>query len=203
MSFVEDVARRSVAARLDTAAEEIQRIVDATYVVIARTGSLDPPLRAVIRESGCSNQAFYRHFASKDDLMLGLCADGRRRLAETLRRRAATTGGPARRVEAWIRGVLLQAADRDAAARTRPFVAGLARLEVLFPDELRRSRDVILDTLAETLGARPAARADALAVYDLAFGAMQRHLLAGTKPGKAETEHVIRFALSGLGLASG
>ena len=45
-----------------------------------REGSIDPQVRAIVQEAGLSNQAFYRHFSSKDASLLAVLADGQRQL---------------------------------------------------------------------------------------------------------------------------
>ena len=44
------------------------------FVVMRREGNIDPQVRAIVQEAGLSNQAFYRHFASKDALLLAVLA---------------------------------------------------------------------------------------------------------------------------------
>ena len=68
--LVERTARRRVAAREQAHADELRGLVDAAYAVVARTGTLDPSVRAILAESGLSRQAFYRHVESKDELLL-------------------------------------------------------------------------------------------------------------------------------------
>ena len=80
-------------------------------------------LRDILRESGLSTQAFYKHFRSKDELMLVLLDDGRRRLVGYLAHRMEKAGRPEQRIRAWIEGVLAQASDPEVAARTRPTAA--------------------------------------------------------------------------------
>src|ERR1700730_14398503 len=80
---------RSLARRRASYADEVERIVAATYEVIERTGSLDPTMRDILRQSGISTQAFYRHFRSKDELLLALLDDGRRQLTSYLAHRMA------------------------------------------------------------------------------------------------------------------
>ncbi|MGR6999734.1 TetR/AcrR family transcriptional regulator [Yinghuangia aomiensis] len=132
--LVREAVQRPLAARWAVYAEEVQRLVDATYRVVERTGSLDPTVREILRESGLSNQAFYRHFRSKDELLVALLDDGRRRMADYLRHRIAAAPDSAGRVRAWIEGVLAQAGDPVAAARTRPFLAHQDRLAEPVPD---------------------------------------------------------------------
>src|SRR5439155_2084205 len=114
---------RSVAERQAEYAQEMQRIVDATYGLIERTGSVDPPLRDVLRETGLSTQAFYRYFQSKDELLLLLLDDGRRRLLGYLEHRVQGAATPEAGLRAWVEGVLAQASQPRAAARTRPLLA--------------------------------------------------------------------------------
>jgi AcrR family transcriptional regulator len=211
---------RAVAGRQATYAEELQRIVDAAYGVIERTGTVDPTLRDILRESGLSTQAFYRYFDSKDELLLVLLDQGGRRLLGYLSHRMEAASGRAEgaasgraegkaaqaegRVRAWIEGVLAQASDAGAAGRTRPFVANEARLAEQFPAEQQASVDLLtallVPSITELNGHRRAdARRDADAVYHLAFGALRRHLTRGTRPTRAEVDHLARFALSGIG----
>ncbi|HVM66741.1 MAG TPA: TetR/AcrR family transcriptional regulator [Acidimicrobiales bacterium] len=195
---------RAVASRQEAYADELQRIVEATYRVIGKTGTVDPTLRDILRESKLSTQAFYRYFTSKDELLLVLLDDGARRLEGYLRHRMERAGAPDGQVRAWVGGVLHQAADEGAARRTRPFMANEARLAERFPEEQQASVDLLVGLLvpavSELAGGRPAdARRDADAVYHLAFGALRRHLVRGTQPGRAEVEHLSRFALAGIG----
>jgi AcrR family transcriptional regulator len=197
---------RSVADRQEAYAEEMQRIVDATYRLIERSGTVDPSLRDILRETKLSTQAFYRYFQSKDELFLLLLDDGRHRLLSYLEHRMAKANAPSAKVRAWIEGVLAQAAQPGAAARTRPFVVNEARLIEAFPTEQQASVDLLVDQLAtvvRTLPRRAAAtkadaRRSADAIYELAFGRLHRHLIHRTKPTPAEVEHLVRFALKGV-----
>ncbi|MCK9897327.1 TetR/AcrR family transcriptional regulator [Frankia sp. AgB32] len=193
------VVERSMAVRVDAATEEVRRLVHATYTVIERTGSTDLSLRAILAAAGCSNQAFYRHFGSKDELLIALLSSGLRRVAAELRDRTGRVDSATARVDAWIRCVLEQATDPSIAKQTRPFVAGLGRLQVRFPDELGQSRDLLIDTLTAVLPGE-GRDAEAWATYDLAFGAMQRHLLARTRPEPAEVDSLVRYAQRALGV---
>jgi AcrR family transcriptional regulator len=198
---------RAVGGRQEAYADELQRIVEATYRVIERTGTVDPTLRDILRESGLSTQAFYRYFTSKDELLLVLLDDGARRLVGYLEHRMERVergAGAEGQVRAWVAGVLAQAGDERAARRTRPFVANEARLAEQFPDEQRASVDLLVGLLVPPIvsltgGRRADARRDAEAVYHLAFGALRRHLTRGSVPARAEVEHLSRFALGGIG----
>jgi AcrR family transcriptional regulator len=207
---------RSVAGRQAAYSDELQRVVDATYRVIARTGTVDPTLRDILRESGLSTQAFYRYFTSKDELLLVLLDDGRRRLWGYLQHRMDSASDPVGRVRAWIEGVLAQAADPDAAARTRPFVANEDRLAEAFPAEHEASFELLFGLLADSVGRLPGrpvpprgsagprpkagadGRRDAEAVYRLTFATLHAHLLRRTVPSSDEVDHLVRFCLRAL-----
>ncbi|WP_328405047.1 TetR family transcriptional regulator [Streptomyces sp. NBC_00390] len=208
--LVERAVARPLAGRYEVSAAEVQRLIEATYTVIERTGSLDPTVRDILHESGLSNQVFYRHFRSKDDLLIAMLDHGRRRMADHLRHRISAAAGPLDAVRAWIEGVLAQAADRRAAARTRPFLAHVDRLAARFPDEQRASEEAMIQPLA--LALREAAATgvlngagegadhdrDARTVYLLTIAVLHEHLRTGTRPETAETDHLVRFALAGL-----
>ncbi len=196
---------RAVADRQAVYVEEMQRIVDATYRLIERSGSVDPSLRDILRETKLSTQAFYRYFQSKDELFLLLLDDGRRQLLGYLDHRMATAGTPAAKMRAWVEGVLAQATQPKAAARTRPFVVNEARLVEAFPAEQQASVDLLVDQLVEVVNVLPARRARskadarraAEAIYELVFGRMHRHLIHRTKPTPGEVDYLVRFATKG------
>ncbi len=66
---------------------------------------------------GLSNDAFYRHFRSKDDLVNALLEDGAERLRGYLSHQMAKARTPEAQVRRWVEGVLGQA-DGDVAAAT-------------------------------------------------------------------------------------
>jgi AcrR family transcriptional regulator len=195
---------RAVATRRAEFGAEMRRIVDATFALIERTGSLDPSMREILAETGLSTQAFYRYFSSKDELMLALLDEGRRRLVDTLRKRMTRAAGAADQVRAWIEGVLAQAMNATAAARTRPWVLSEARLTEQFPLEQEASIDLLVALLRDPLarlgttkrGDEDTARV-AMMIYQLTFATLRTHLVAGTKPDSTEAEALISFCLRG------
>jgi AcrR family transcriptional regulator len=201
---------RSMADKQSELAEEMQRIVSATYALVERTGNLDPSMREILAHTGLSTQAFYRYFRSKDELMLALLDDGRRRLLEYLEHRMQRADSPGAKVRAWVEGVMAQAADPSAASRTRPFFTDEDRLAEMFPADHRQSVELLVSLLIQPLSelsvgqkdtssSRAEVRRDAEAAYRLAFATLHEHLLRREKPAKATVDHLIEFVLRGAG----
>jgi AcrR family transcriptional regulator len=194
---------RTVAGRRAEYGAEMRRIVDATFALIERSGSLDPSMRDILADTGLSTQAFYRYFSSKDELMLALLDEGRRRLVDTLQRRMARAGSPADKVKAWVEGVLAQAANASAASRTRPWVLSEQRVSELFPREQASSVGLLVGLLHESIAQLQGARSQtkgstAILVYRVTFATLRAHLLDGTKPDAEETRALVAFCLGGL-----
>lgn len=198
---------RTVAERYAAAAQDVDRIVEATYRVIERAGSVNPKMREILTEAGVSTQVFYRHFQSKDELMLVLLDDGRRRLATYLEHQMSKANDPLGEIQAWVEGTLAQARDPQAAARTRPFARSLGHLQEQYPGEHRESVDLLVGLLEDAIdravdnhladSLSPAA--DATFIYLMTQGLMDRHLRETTSPSKDEVTLVVEFALKGIG----
>jgi AcrR family transcriptional regulator len=195
----ERVASRTLSLRSEAYADEVRRLVEAGYAVMRRTGSLEPRVNDIVREAGLSNQAFYRHFRSKDELLVAILDDGRRQLVTYLEHRMAGATTAEARVRAWVRGVMEQARNAAAAENTRPFAINSARLADQFPDEVARSRELVVRPLRAAVaeaGGDP--QRDADAVYHLAIGCMNDALVARKQPSRDDVDHLEKFALGGL-----
>ena len=188
------VAARTLRDRSDAYAGEIRRLLDATYAVMRRTGELDPRVSDIVAEAGLSNQAFYRHFPSKDELLVAVLADGQRRLVATLdeRMRDAAPGAP--RVRAWVEVVLAQARRPAAAANTRPFAINGLRLADRYPAEWGASRDELIAPLRAAIDEAGGDPDDAELVYHLAMGTMQDALVRRQPPTDADVTRVVGAA---------
>ena len=191
-NVVAELADRAVSDRHEAAAAEIRSLLEAALYVMQRDDTLDPPVAQIVKVSGLSNQAFYRHFAAKDALLMALLADGRERLARTIERRMAGAGSRDDSIRAWVLAVLDQARDPKAAAATRPFVANSDRLGVAYPDEVAASRADLMRLLVTVVGAT-----DALAVYHLAMGSMHDAIANRRTITRREADAIGDFAVRG------
>lgn len=188
------VAARTLRDRSDAYAEEIRRLLDATYAVMRRTGELDPRVSDIVAEAGLSNQAFYRHFRTKDELLVAVLADGQRRLVTTLEQRMHAVPPGRARVRAWVEVVLAQARRPAAAANTRPFAINGLRLADRYPAEWEASRGELLAPLRSAIVEAGGDPDDAALVYHLAMGAMQDALVRRASPSDADVARVLDAA---------
>src|SRR5436190_7598744 len=101
------VAARTLAARGEAYAGEVRRLLDAALDAMRRCGTTSRPRVAdIVAAAGLSNEAFYRHFPSKDALVAALLEDGAGRLRSYLEHQMAKARGPEAQVRRWIEGVL-------------------------------------------------------------------------------------------------
>jgi AcrR family transcriptional regulator len=194
----EILANRTLAERRETYASEVRRLIDAAFSVMRDTGDIDPPVRDIVRAAGLSNQAFYRHFPSKDALLLAVLSDGQHQLLDYLGRRVAAAHDPEAQVRAWIEGVMAQARSPRAADATRPFAVNGARLADRFPDDLDTARAELVDTLSPAVRALGGTRQDASLVCDLALARMNDAIAHRRRPNPQEVRHLVAFCLSGV-----
>jgi AcrR family transcriptional regulator len=194
----EQLADRTLSARRETYAAEVRALIDAAFEVMRTSGDIDPPVRDIVKTAGLSNQAFYRHFASKDALLLAVLADGHAQLIEYLRKRTRGAAGAQAKVRAWIEGVMAQARDPRAAEATRPFAINGARLADRFPDDLAASRRELVETLAPAVQELGGRGAYASFICDLAIARMNEAIAQRRRPHPDEIQALVSFCLGGI-----
>lgn len=197
---------RALEGRRAAYADEVRRLVEASFALIRETGEFEPRVSEIVRAAGLSNQAFYRHFRSKDELLVTVLDEGIRRLESYLRHVMAAAASPEQKIREWIAGVLEQALDPAAANATRPFALARGRLAERFPQEVEESERRLTALLEEAVAAavargdlpRADPERDAAALYDLTMGWLQRQLLRSERPAREDAEQLVEFAVCGM-----
>ena len=154
----------------------------------------------IVARAGLSNDAFYRHFASKEALVAAIIEDGAMRLGSYLAHQMAKESTPEGRVRRWVEGVMSQAADDEIATTTRAVLWNGGRIS----DSLGSSRPSQTEALAELLrepfaalgSARP--DADAAIAAHGAVGVLSDFLWRRTRPARADIDHIADFFLAGV-----
>lgn len=188
---------RGLARQRAEATREVEAILDAALRVAERVTPAAPRVADIVAEAGTSNQAFYRYFAGKDDLMRAVYERGIARLQSYLEHQVGKETEPRRQIEAWIRGVLTQVTDRKAASQSAAIIRQLGQQADLDDPRLTEQVAALLVEPAAGAGSTAPER-DATLIDDTVFGVLRRHASRGTAPSEAECDHVVSFCLRGL-----
>ncbi len=191
------IAQRALAQRGAVYAEEVRRLLDAGLAEIRRCGtSARPRVADIVAAAGLSNDAFYRHFASKDALVAALLEDGTTRLLGYLGHRMARSATPEDSVREWVTGVLSQGVG-EVAATTRAVMwnaGGLAQGLVTGPPEANARIAEPLRAPFTELGCAEPEFAATLAAH-AAVGHLAESLWQQVEPGPADIDRVTAFCL--------
>jgi AcrR family transcriptional regulator len=94
--------------------DDRQGIIDAAYGCLSEPHSGPIPVAAILERAGLSTRAFYRHFASKDELFLAMLQQEASALAGRLDRIAdELPGDPVEQLTAWVEMMFVLARDPD------------------------------------------------------------------------------------------
>ncbi len=189
------IADRSLAARASDYAEEVRRLLDAGRTVMRERGtSARPRVADIVMAAGLSNDAFYRHFASKDDLVVAILEDGAERLHGYLAHQMAKEPTPEAKVRRWVDGILAQARDDEIAATTLAVLWNAGSVASTAPATTLAA--LVAEPFAELGSADPALDAS-IAAHAL-VGRLSDHLRQRTRPEAAETEHLAALFLAAV-----
>ncbi len=165
-------------------------------------------LNEVLEESGLGTRAFYRHFASKDEVALAVFAEEAEREAKRLHSRMRYTSDPVEGVVAWIDARLELGFDQRLAASYRPLTEEAVRASRRFPRQLEPAFNRTLEPLIEQLshgidsgsfvGIDPIA--DAKAIHHVVSGVVEQRWTGFPLPRRETRGQVLRFCLCALGV---
>lgn len=194
-------AARDALARKDAAyAAEVRKLLDAGLEVMRRCGTASRPRVAdIVAEAGLSNDAFYRHFRSKDALVAALVADGALRLRSYLEHQMAKESSPDAQVRRWVEGVMSQAEGEVAATTLAVIFNGDSVAGGSAPgrDAANAAPAALLAEPFAALGsARPGL--DAALVAHAVFGRLAELLWQGAHADAAELDHLVAFCLGAV-----
>lgn len=193
------IAGQTLAARGADYTGEVRRLLDAGREVMRRNGTASRAKVAdIVAAAGLSNEAFYRHFRSKDAFVAAILDDGTERLRSYLAHQMAKADEPAGQVRRWVAGVLGQASDAEAAATTLAVLwnAGGAGDRV----GASAASTPLAELLIEPLGrlGSPAPELHAALAGHAVVGALGDHLSARTRPTAREVERTAAFIVGGV-----
>jgi AcrR family transcriptional regulator len=200
------IARRTLARRVPDYANEVRRLLDAGLEVMRRCGTSSRPRVAdIVAAAGLSNDAFYRHFPSKDALVLAILEDGTERLASYLAHQMSKEREPARKLRRWVEGVLAQAIDEEVAAATLAVLWNASSVGRVVASGPPSAAPMLARLLHEPLAALGSTSPplDAMLVAHAVIGVLSDHLWQRTKPSRHDVDHVVDFCLRAVGRRRG
>lgn len=203
------LADRSVGAARERAGREVEQLLRAAGRVIGRRGAT-LTVADVLEEAGLSTRAFYRHFTSRDELLLAV--HEREQERSVARLVDAVAGAPDSRsaVAAWIDEHLALGFDTRRAARTRVLAAEGARLRVEFPEHVAATLAALLAPLVGAIERGVAdctfidvdAQLTARSIHAVVWELVQQRLDGtASRPLDEAREHAVDFCLRALGAA--
>ena len=196
------IAQRSVAKRTAAYASEVRRLLDAGLEVMRMCGTTSRPrVSDIVAAAGLSNDAFYRHFRSKDVLVEAILEDGAGRLCSYLEHQMAKADSPEDKVRRWVTGVLSQASDQEVAATTLAVLwnaGGLSEGVSSGHSSFHVPLAALLEEPFAALGGGDPALSASLAAHAV-VGRLSDCLRGGIRPTKAEVDRVTAFCLRAVG----
>jgi AcrR family transcriptional regulator len=201
-SVVGRMARRATAQREAAYAEEVRRLMEAGLDVMRQAGTAASPRVAdIVRAAGLSNDAFYRHFASKEELVAAILEAGTERLVEYLEHQMAKERTPKGQLRRWVEGIMSQASNREVADATRAVVWNGSQVGDGSRRDTASSYVPLAQLLSEPLvglGSRDPER-DASVLVQAVMGRMQDFLWRRIEPTDTDVSHLVAFCLSAVG----
>jgi AcrR family transcriptional regulator len=188
--------RRRTGDRQTSAEDEVRRLLDVGLQLMRDDPNGNPKIADIVRLAKVSNDAFYRAFKSKDDLMAAIVDDGARRLFGYISHQRAKATDPVGEIRACVVAVLQQATDPEIARTTRAVMrhAGHGAAGNGGGVQVRRQvGELIADSLARH--GSPDPDRDGLVAASAAFGVMEQFLWNGRTPTEDDLEHLLGWIL--------
>ncbi len=191
--------------------EELRLIFDAAFEVMRRNGYSALTVGDVLAAADVSTRSFYRHFASKDDLLQAMFRHDAEQFAAKVRRRVESAHPPSHALEMWIDEILAFGLDRPRASRAAVLGAPDA-MRSLPRAELRRALDLLIEPLVEVVGDGAGdgsftiddATTDAVFVSALAWETSNRIREASTRAARDELRRsMLSFTRRAMGVTEG
>ena len=191
------IAADTLAKRGPDYTDEVRRLLDAALAIMGTHGTTARARVAdIVAAAGVSNDTFYRHFSSKDALVVALLEDGTERLASYIAHQMGKEPTPERRVRRWVEGVLSQTRE-EAASTTLAVLWNGSSIGTGVTAGRHNASVPLAALLHEPFAALGSAdpELDASLVAHATLGKMADYLWARTRPSRAETEHITRACI--------
>lgn len=187
---------------------EERALVEAAHRVMRRNGFSGATVADILDEAGLSTRAFYRHFASKDDLLLAMYRRDSEAVAARLRASCQRAATAADALAAWLDEVLSLAYDPRRARRAAVLGSSAARGADAYPHAEAAAVAAMVEPLVDILergrvdGSFPRARpdVDGRTIHAVVWSLAAERMYGRPGPSRQDAlAHVMRFVLPALG----
>jgi AcrR family transcriptional regulator len=203
--------RRVAPERLAKYQSEKEAIIRAAYSLIGRSGWKGTSVQEILRDTGLSTRSFYRHFRSKDELMVAMYRRDAERVTAALDKAVGEARTALAALDAWIdqnlaivydprrAGHAVALASPEAASAdgyAAAFAEGAIAQRAVLVDLLRRGKDDGVFPLADP-------EPDAYAIHAIVMAHMRARLQQ--EPGYAREDarrHTLELCQRALGVPS-
>lgn len=192
---------------------EAARLLEAARAVLERQGGRGFSVHDVLHQAGLGTRAFYRHFPSKEALVVAVFESVAEQEAQRLRRHMDSADSALGAVTAWIEARLDLAFDDEVGSTMKALSVEAIRASQRAPQQVESAFDLMLAPLVEHLrrGRQDGTIRtgdpdfDARAIHHIVWGETMRHW-SGMRPVLSRattTEQILGFCLRGLGADGG
>jgi TetR/AcrR family transcriptional regulator len=143
----------AVRRRRERAADHVERIITAARQLYYETNGEAFTIQQLVERAGVATQTFYRHFRSKDELLLAVLEDVIIEGTEGIRKDAMVESDPLDRLKKTITLPILRAVPQDSRGYSMVLVREHYRLSETYPKEVAHFQDAYLDLLIEFIEA--------------------------------------------------
>jgi AcrR family transcriptional regulator len=189
---------------------EARLLKDAALALIREHGTRSLTVDGVLSRAGLGTRAFYRHFTSKNDLIVEVFVRAADEEAARLRTHMAPAADPLRAIAAWIDCRLDLAFDPNVRSDLRYLSEQAQSAYPSAPETFERAFAVMLAPLIHSLNEWRAASGDrdgdaaasASAIHNVVWGIVQRQWAYGDGELGAVRQQVLTFCLRGIGASA-
>jgi AcrR family transcriptional regulator len=196
--------------------DERHALLLAALEILREQGTQGLRVDDLLRRTGLGTRAFYRHFESKDHLVVTVFAGAAQAEADRLRSQMGADADPLTGVVAWINGRLDLAFDAGIQSDLKYVSQQAQAVNATAPETMAAVHRAMLEPLVEQLSRGVAEGvfidinpvADALHIDSVTWGCIERQWAAGdvgVLAGDPDLERslVLAFCLRGLGVRRG
>jgi AcrR family transcriptional regulator len=200
-AVVARATQRALARRQAVYTDEVRRLLDGGLAVMRQCGTTKSPrVSDIVEAAGLSRDAFYRHFASKEDLVAAIVEAGAHRLVSYVQHQMAKEQEPREQLRRWVEGIMSQATNPEVAHSTRAVLCNGGRVGDHSRPEAVTNNAALAELIVEPIAALGSIdpERDAMVAAHATMGLMEYFLWRFVTPTRADIANLVRFCTAAV-----